>query len=120
MSELAGCPKMTILIQGTSVSSKWSGLLWDGFHGNSAFLPRRLRKDASKGSSDSMAKAPSAGDGVHSHPPLPALGPQALENLSPVSVLSHTGSTLTPGFSDPAPAYSPHQDFARPFWLHPP
>lgn len=63
MSELAGCPKMTILIQGTSVSSKWSGLLWDGFHGNSAFLPRRLRKDASKGSSDSMAKAPSAGDG---------------------------------------------------------
>ena len=34
LSEPARRPKMTILIQGNSLSSKWSGLLWDGFHSN--------------------------------------------------------------------------------------
>lgn len=64
--------EMRILIPRASVSSRWSGLLRDGFHGNSLLSSQRLCKDDFQRSFCSMAKVPSAPEAT----PIPALVPK--------------------------------------------
>lgn len=111
--------EVRILIPGASVSSHWSGLLRDGFHGNSLLPPQRLCKDDFQ-----LLQLHGQGSFSSRGHPHPRSGPQARENSTPGSVLSHTGPTLSPPYPPQTLPVLPHpmqapDNFERQVWLPP-
>lgn len=100
--------EMRILIPGASVSSHWSGLLRDGFHGNSLLPSQRLCKDDFQ-----LLQLHGQGSFSSRGHPIPALVPK-LGRTRPQGVSCHTRGPhlahpihLRPCLSFPTPCRPP-------------